>query len=258
MVNKCDCQNPEPAEGCALVSNTCPIHNDPDTVEFYKKINEQHVLPCPFCGGRACVFDYADGGVYGDDFRWVACCENEDCRGSLPPKGYGVAKEEWAVEIWNKRAENKGRLVRYCSSCSSIGEVPQTALNCCPEHAEFYVPLTIAEQAKNGFKQSTIAALERSLSIAVETMKALERELAEANKRLETTCEQALRYNANCVELRERNKALAEALEAVRACLISRSRFRLPLKEGEIDLDINVWKQLHAALKPETIQGELK
>jgi hypothetical protein len=29
----CDCENPEPESGAALVSETCPIHNDkPDTL----------------------------------------------------------------------------------------------------------------------------------------------------------------------------------------------------------------------------------
>jgi hypothetical protein len=31
---ECDCENPEPKNGVALVSNCCPIHSDPPQIEI--------------------------------------------------------------------------------------------------------------------------------------------------------------------------------------------------------------------------------
>lgn len=45
------------------------------------------------------------------------------------------------------------KLVRYCFECGSVGEVPKTALACCPDYSHsFYVPAELAEQARAGFK----------------------------------------------------------------------------------------------------------
>jgi len=44
-------------------------------------------------------------------------------------------------------------LIRYCKSCSYVGEVPQQHDNCCPEHCEVYIDADIAHQARRGFQQ---------------------------------------------------------------------------------------------------------
>lgn len=44
-------------------------------------------------------------------------------------------------------------LVRYCFECGCVGEVPKTAISCCPDNNRaFYVPAELAEQARAGFK----------------------------------------------------------------------------------------------------------
>lgn len=44
-------------------------------------------------------------------------------------------------------------LVRYCLECGCVGEVPKTALACCPDYSKaVYVPAELAEQARAGLK----------------------------------------------------------------------------------------------------------
>lgn len=44
-------------------------------------------------------------------------------------------------------------LVRYCLECGCVGEVPKTALACCPDYSRaVYVSAELAEQARSGLK----------------------------------------------------------------------------------------------------------
>jgi hypothetical protein len=44
-----------------------------------------NLLPCPFCGEAARMFDRFDA----DDIQWVGvCCTNRDCRAEVPGKWF--------------------------------------------------------------------------------------------------------------------------------------------------------------------------
>ena len=49
--------------------------------------------------------------------------------------------------------EREPGTVRYCPECSSIGDVPHTALDCCPDGSKaVYVSEEVAQLAYIGFK----------------------------------------------------------------------------------------------------------
>lgn len=59
----------------------------------YKQKNENKLLPCPFCGGKATEHEIVGGA--GDDF--YVCC------GRCGTKTMNYARKEKAIEAWNRR-----------------------------------------------------------------------------------------------------------------------------------------------------------
>ena len=56
------------------------------------------LLPCPFCGGKASIFEFANG--------WSVDCDNDRCV-TQPTLANMFHKKEQAVVAWNTRTDDK-------------------------------------------------------------------------------------------------------------------------------------------------------
>lgn len=71
------------------------------------------LLPCPFCGGKACLARYIS-----DDGEEIAAeCENIECLMSV----HGALTPEEAVKRWNRRVDITG--LKACPFCGSEAEI---------------------------------------------------------------------------------------------------------------------------------------
>jgi hypothetical protein len=75
--------------------------------EFRKIEGDHGLMPCPFCGHKAELWEIDRG----DDFVKVAMCTNtddnnqgEDCPMYMPSHGFEKATKREAIAQWNKRA----------------------------------------------------------------------------------------------------------------------------------------------------------
>ena len=94
------------------------------------------LLPCPFCGGEAVMFedDYGDWHVYCGDGWYV---ERNLCPGYHAIDCMYITKAQ-AIEAWNTRAERTCRNVDdhktvwfICSECDELKKLAHLG-NCCP------------------------------------------------------------------------------------------------------------------------------
>jgi Lar family restriction alleviation protein len=66
------------------------------SVEYLPRYDDPPLLPCPFCGGKACY--------YGPDYDTVYCVTCEDCGAE---GGWGKLEDKQSsAELWNKRTKS--------------------------------------------------------------------------------------------------------------------------------------------------------
>jgi hypothetical protein len=75
-----------------------PALNPEDCKRIY--LAEGELLPCPFCGHEAQMWQYEVNGNY----LKGACCSNEDCPLDNPGRSFEAATKREARCLWNKRA----------------------------------------------------------------------------------------------------------------------------------------------------------
>lgn len=83
--------------------NDVVINNDFIEVEFLdpeppQTVDENGLLPCPFCGGKASIRERFGWGL--DNIFIVMCNDGINCGSQSPP----FSTKEKAIESWNKRA----------------------------------------------------------------------------------------------------------------------------------------------------------
>ena len=64
------------------------------------EVSEGELLPCPFCGGEAQLWQYK----VSENYLKAACCSSEDCPMENPGGSFEAQTKREACALWNKRA----------------------------------------------------------------------------------------------------------------------------------------------------------
>ena len=90
------------------------------------------LLPCPFCGGSADVYEHTGRIMSGHYTARGECDSCEEVKGAL---GYGITKDEAytnAAKLWNTRTPDLSRILKLAALSGKLIPEMKKRLNCLP------------------------------------------------------------------------------------------------------------------------------